>query len=113
MLGILACFVFGSAIIALGVSWQVKHISNDWWALAKYNLTISPLLFLANILLSMGFGLGHSVIKNVPAVVALQTIIYYAFLILFSYFLVGDKISLAKAAAGVTLLAAGIWVLKS
>ena len=113
MFGILACFVFGSAIIALGVSWQVKYISNDWWALTKYNLTISPLLFIANILLSMGFGLGHGVVKNVPAVVALQTVIYYAFLIFFSYYLVGDKISFVKAAAGVTLLAAGIWVLKS
>lgn len=113
MLGILAFFAVGSAIIALGVSWQVKHISTEWWALVKYNLTISPLLFFANVLLSMGFGMGHSVIKNVPAVVALQTVIYYAFLILFSYYLVGDKISLIKATTGVALLVAGIWVLKS
>ena len=47
------------------------------------------------------------------AVVAFQTVIYYSFLVLFAYLLMGDKISLTKAVTGVALMAAGIWVLKS
>lgn len=113
MLAVLGYFFFGSAIIALGVTWQVRSIENDWWALVKYNLMISPFLFLANTLLSMGFGKGHAVLQNVAAVVAFQTVIYYGFLVLFSYFLLGDKITLVKAIAGISLMAAGIWVLKS
>ena len=113
MYSILGYFLLGSAIIALGVTYQVRHIENDWWALVKYNLTIAPFLFFANTLLSMGFGKGHAVMNNMAATVAIQTILYYSFLILFSYYLLGDKISFFKAIGGVSLIAAGIWVLKS
>lgn len=113
MLSVMGYFLLGSAIIALGVTWQVSRIDNEWWALIKYNLMISPFLFFANNLLSMGFGKGHEVIPNMAAVVAFQTVIYYSFLVLFAYLLMGDKISLTKAVTGVALMAAGIWVLKS
>ena len=113
MVSVLGYFLLGSAIIALGVTWQVRHIENDWWALIKYNLTIAPFLFFANTLLSMGFGKGHLVIKNMAAVVAFQTVAYYGFLLLFSYLILGDKVSLLKAVTGVALMATGVWVLRS
>lgn len=110
---VLSCFVVGSAVIALSVAWQIKHIEPSWLAVAKYQLYIAPALFLANIILSVGFGQGHNFVKNTPAVIATQTVIYYFFLTLFSVYIVGDKISLVKAVSGVALIIAGVIVLKS
>ncbi len=113
MLSIVSYFFLGSAIIALGVTYQVGYIENNWWALVKYNLTIAPFLFIANMLLSMGFGKGHALLNNMAATVAMQTFLYYGFLVLFSYLILGDKISFVKVIGGISLIAAGIWMLKS
>lgn len=104
--------IFGSAMISLVVSWQVKYIPPEFGALARYNLLIAPLIFSANLALGTAFVRAHVIMKNLPFLVALQTFIYYLFLLAFSVLLVGEKVSIARALLGFTLMVLGIWVLK-
>ncbi|KJS23610.1 MAG: hypothetical protein VR72_00420 [Clostridiaceae bacterium BRH_c20a] len=103
----------GSFIIALTVSWQVKNINPDFISVAKYNLMIAPILFLANISLGIGFTKGHQIYKNLPLIIASQTFIYYLFILGFSMYLLGDKVSVIKALLAFSMIAFAIWLIKS
>ncbi len=109
---IVSLLVYGSGMISLLISWQVKHVAPELGALARYNLIIIPLIFSANLALGTAFVRAHVVLKNLPFLVALQTFIYYLFLLVFSVLLVGEKISVARALLGFSLMVLGIWILK-
>ncbi|MFZ7104666.1 MAG: hypothetical protein ACOWWO_18685 [Peptococcaceae bacterium] len=110
---ILGLLAVGSFIIALTVSWQVKYIAPDFLTIAKYNLLIAPVLFLANVSLGMAFTKGHQLYKNLPLMIASQTFIYYLFILAFSMYLLGDKISVTKTLCAFSLIAFSIWLIKS
>ncbi|MFZ5943208.1 MAG: hypothetical protein ACOYVD_03805 [Bacillota bacterium] len=105
--------VFGSFIIAATVSWQVKNINPDFISVAKYNLMIAPILFLANISLGIGFTKGHQLFNNLPLMIASQTFIYYMFILAFSIYLLGDDVSIIKVVIAFILIAFSIWLIKS
>lgn len=110
---IIGLLVLGSFIIALTVSWQVKYIDPSFISVTKYNLLIAPILLVANISLGIGFIKGHSFYQNLPLMIAAQTFIYYLFILFFSVYLLGDKISLVKTIMAFTLISFSIWLLKS
>lgn len=110
---VLGLISIGSLILALTVSWQVKNVNPDWLSVAQYNLKIIPLLFIANISLGMAFIKGNEVVKNLPMLVASQTFIYYIFILLFTIFLLGDKVSIPRALIAFGLMVVAIWLLKS
>jgi len=69
--------VIGSAVLAFALSWQVKYIPPAVGPVIRYNLVILPLVFLANVLLGIGFVKAHGVLKNLPLLAAGQTFMYY------------------------------------
>jgi len=89
--------VVGSAVLAFALSWQVKYVPPAVGPVVRYNLVILPLIFLANVLLGIGFVKAHRVLKNLPLLAAGQTFMYYLFLLAFSIFLAGDRVSVARA----------------
>ncbi|MGB9805069.1 hypothetical protein [Desulfofundulus sp.] len=103
--------VVGSVVLSFLVAWQVKTVHPGVIPVVKYNLTVLPLYFLANVALSIGFIRAHEAIRNLPLVVAGQSFMYYVFLLIFSVLLVGDRVSVARALTGFALIAAGAAVL--
>ena len=73
----------------------------------RYNLAILPLVFLANVFLGIGFIKAHETLKNLPLLVAGQTFTYYSFVLAFSVFLLGERVSVVKTVAGMALIAVG------
>lgn len=112
MATIVALIIFGSGLLTLLLSWQVKHVSPDFGSVIRYNLLILPLLFAANVALGVAFIRANGVVKNLPLLVAAQSFIYYLFLLAFSVLLIGEKISIGRAVVGFGLMAVGVWVLK-
>lgn len=108
----LVYFLVGSVLLALLVSWQVKHVAADWLSIAKFYLYSLPILFLANTALALGYARAHAFWQNLTAAVAGQTLIYYLFLLLFSIVILGDKVSLARSLIGIGFIVAGIYILK-
>lgn len=109
---IFALLVFGSAVLSFMISWQVRYIQPEFSHVARYNLTMLPLIFAANIALATAFIRANGVLKNLPLLAAAQSFIYYMFIVAFSIFLIGEEISPGRALAGFGLMAAGVWVLK-
>jgi len=110
---IFSLLALGSAIIAVTVTWQVKHVNSDFLSIAQYNFRIIPFLFIANVSLGMAFIKGHLVVKNLPLLIASQTFIYYIFILLFTIILLGDKVSIPRALVAFILMTVSIWLLKS
>jgi len=110
---IIALLALGSLILAWTVSWQVKYINSDWLSIAQYNFRIIPFLFIANFSLGMAFIKGHRVVKNLPLLIASQSFIYYIFILLFTLYLLGDKVSTIRVVAAFSLMAFSVWLLKS
>jgi len=110
---IVALLALGSAIIAFTVSWQVKYVSPDLISVLKFNLLIIPLLFIANTSLGLSFIKGHKFLMNLPLLIASQSFIYYLMIVFFSVYLLGDKLSVARAVMAFSLMAFSIWLLKS
>lgn len=109
---IVALLIFGSGVLSLLISWQVKNVSPDLSSVVRYNLFVLPLIFAANTALGAAFIRANEVIRNLPLLAAAQSFIYYLFLLAFSVLLVGEKISIGRALIGYGLMAAGVWVLK-
>lgn len=113
ILVILLLLAFGSAILSFLISWQVRHIVPDFWPVARYNLVVLPLIFVANTAMGLAFVRAHGTVKNLPLLVAGQSFIYYIFVVAFLVLLVGDKITVGRAVAGFALIAAGVYLLKA
>ncbi|NLT94667.1 MAG: hypothetical protein GXW85_03895 [Clostridia bacterium] len=113
MVFVLGLITLGALILAGTVSWQVKYVNPEWLSVALYNLKILPLLFTANLSLGMAFIKGNDAVKNLPMLIASQTFIYYIFILLFTIYLLGDKVSVPKALLAFCLMAISIWLLKS
>ncbi len=109
---IVALIIFGSGLLPLLLSWQVKHVSPDFGSVTRYNLLILPFIFAANVALGVAFIRANEVVKNLPLLVAAQSFIYYLFILAFSILLIGEKISIGRAVVGFGLMAVGVWVLK-
>lgn len=109
---VVALLIFGSGVLSLLISWQVKHVSPDFSSVVRYNLLILPFIFAANVALGAAFIRANEVVKNLPLLAATQSFIYYLFLLAFSILLVGEKVSVGRAFVGFGLMAAGVWVLK-
>ena len=107
-----ALLTLGSLILAFVISWQVKYIPAEIYAVIRFNILMLPLLLAANVALGTAFIKANGIINNMPLVAAMQTFIYYIFLVLFAIFFLGDMISLSRALAGFGLIAAGIFLLK-
>ena len=107
-----ALLTLGSLILAFVISWQVKYMSAEIYAVIRFNILMLPLLLAANVALGTAFIKANGIINNMPLVAAMQTFIYYIFLVLFAIFFLGDMISLSRALAGFGLIAAGIFLLK-
>ncbi len=109
---ILLCFFIGSLILALLISWQIKTVPADLLSIAKFYLYTSPILIISNSLLSYGFAQAHNAIKNLPAAIAGQTLIYFLCILGVSLWLLNDKISIIHSIIGILLIVSGIYVLK-
>jgi hypothetical protein len=109
---IFALLVFGSAVLAFIISWQVRYVQPELGQIVRYNFMMLPLILAANIALATAFIRGNAVLKNLPLLAAAQSFIYYMFIVAFSIILVGEKVSLGRAVAGFGLIAAGVLVLK-
>lgn len=113
MAGVILFLTAGSTLLAFFVSWQVKVAGVDVWSVARYNLMILPLLFVANTFLGVGINRGHQMFEKLPLWVALQTAIYYLMITLFSIILLQNKISLGKTGIALALIIIAIYLLKS
>jgi drug/metabolite transporter (DMT)-like permease len=102
----------GSLLIAFLMTWQVKYIQPQMLDVLKYNAYILLPMWVANSALGMGFIIGHSTFKNFTLVVAGQTFVYYCFLVIFSYFLLGERPDFVRLILGFSLIISGIYVLK-
>ena len=107
-----ALLTLGSLILAFVLSWQGKYIPAEIYAVIRFNLLILALLLAANVALGTAFIKANEIINNMPLVAAMQTFIYYIFIVLFTIFFLGDKVSLSRDLAGFSLIAAGIFLLK-
>lgn len=113
MLLTLFFITLGSALLSFLIALQVKYVPPEVSAVARYNLLVLPLIYLANVFLGAGFTRAHGVVKNLPLLAAGQSLAYYLFLFLFTVLLLGDNISLLRVLAGFALMAAGVYLLKS
>ncbi|HUW63243.1 MAG TPA: hypothetical protein VMW83_00870 [Spirochaetia bacterium] len=101
----------GSGLLSFLVVWQVKTVSPVVGAVARYNLVVLPLLYVANVLLGGGFVKAHTLLRNLPLVAAGQSFVYNVLLLVFSVLILGDRIPLGRSLAGFLLIAAGAAVL--
>ncbi len=104
--------IFGSMVLSFMLSWQVKHVPAEFYPVVRYNVLMLPLILAANIALATAFIRANEVVKNLPLVAAAQSFTYYFFIVVFTIFLVGEKLSVGRAVVGFSLMAAGIWILK-
>jgi hypothetical protein len=112
--------VFGSIVLSFLLALQVKLVSPGMAptlggvgaAVARYNLFVLPLIFLANVALGMSFVQAHQTVKNLPLLVAAQTFVYYLSLLIYSWFGLGDRVPPVRALLGLGLLMAGVFVLR-
>ncbi|NLI12619.1 hypothetical protein [Pelotomaculum propionicicum] len=109
---ILVLLVFGSAVLAFMIAWQVRYVQPEFLSVTRFNLYMLPLILAANIALATAFIRANSLLKNLPLLAAAQSFFYYMFVVGFSILIVGEKISLGRAALGFGMMAAGVWVLK-
>jgi hypothetical protein len=109
---IAALLIFGSLVLSFMLSWQVKHVPAEIYPVIRYNVLMLPLILAANVALATAFIRANEVVKNLPLVAAVQSFIYYFFIVVFTIFLVGEKIPISRAVVGFSLMAAGIWILK-
>ncbi len=63
--------------------------------------------------ISSGFIKAHGLVRNLPVMAVVQTVAYYLFLLVFTVYIVGDKVSLIRSVVGIGLMVAGIWVIRS
>jgi len=109
--------VFGSVLLSFLLALQVKLVQPAGSllavgaAVARYNLYILPLIFLANAALGMSFVQAHQAIKNLPLLVAAQTFVYYLSLFILSWFGLGDRVPLARALLGLGLIMVGVYTI--
>lgn len=110
--------VFGSLLLSLLLALQVKLVPparcllTVGAAVARYNLFVLPLIFLANASLGMSFVLAHQTVRNLPLLVAAQTFVYYLGLIFYAWFGLGDRVAPVRALLGLGLILMGVYVLK-
>jgi len=109
---IAALLIFGSVVLSFMLSWQVKHVPAEFYPVLRYNVYMLPLILAANVALATAFIRANEVVKNLPLVAAVQSFMYYIFIVVFTIFLVGEKVPVGRAVAGFGLMAAGIWMLK-
>jgi hypothetical protein len=104
---VLVFLVTGSAVLSFTLSWRVKYVPLAVGPVLRYNLAILPLVFLGNVFLEISFVKAHGALKNLPLLAAGQTFTYYSFLLAFSVFLLGERVSVVKTVAGMALIAVG------
>lgn len=109
---VVALLLFGSAVLSFMLTWQVKHVPAEFYPVVRYNVLMLPLILAANVALATAFIRANEVVKNMPLVAAAQSFMYYFFIVLFTIFLLGEKLSVGRAVLGFSLMAAGIWILK-
>lgn len=109
---IIMCFISGSLILSLLISWQIKTIPADIMSIAKFYIFTSPILIISNSLLSYGFAQAHKTMQNLPAAIAGQTLIYFLCVLGVSIWLLHDKISLVHSIIGILLIVSGIYIIK-
>jgi hypothetical protein len=107
-----ALLLFGSAVLSFMLAWQVKHVPAEYFPVVRYNVLMLPLILAANVALATAFIRANEVVKNLPLVAAVQSFMYYFFMVVFTIFIVGEKLSVGRAVVGFSLMAAGIWILK-
>lgn len=109
---ILLLLFFSAGLFAFLMVWQVKTVPSDIFSVLKYNFTIIPLVFLANSALGLAFIKGHDIIENLPLINVVQTFIYYLLLMLFSVWLLGDRVSTGRGLVAFVLIGVAIWLLR-
>ncbi len=107
------CLASGSVLLALIITWQTKTIDPNLLSIAKYNLLVLPLLYIANTLLGLGINKAHGISGNLPLWVASQGMFYNLAILVFSIVILGDKVSIAKTLVAFLLISTGLYLLKS
>ncbi|MFY9175213.1 MAG: hypothetical protein WAO24_07795 [Peptococcia bacterium] len=102
-----------SILLAFVVTWQTKTIDPNLISIAKYNLKVLPLLYLANTFLGLGINTGHKITNNLPLMVASQGMIYNLAILVFSILILSNKASLPKSIIAFLLISTGLYLLKS
>lgn len=102
-----------SALLAFITTWQAKTVDPTLISIAKYNLLVLPLIYLANTFLGLGINKGHELTGNLPLLVASQGLIYNMVILFLSILILGDKVSVVKALIAFALISSGIYILKS
>ncbi len=113
MTAVILYLTSASTLLALVVTWQAKTVDPTFSAIAKYNLMVLPLIYLANTFLGLGINKGHELTGNLPLLVASQGMFYNLAILVFSIFILGDKASVVKTLIAFALISSGLYILKS
>ena len=105
----------GTVILAVALVFQVKFIAPEFWSLAKYNVSILPVMLAANILLGYGYVSAARAGWYLPLVVACQIFLYQVVVFVLSFLLLeGHTVGLPQAARAVlafVVIAGGVALL--
>lgn len=101
-----------STILALVVTYQVKLAGTEVLSIIKYNLLVLPAVFAANVFIGVGINKGHVIFKNLPLLVAIQTLVYYVMITIFSIYILGNHLSVPKTVVAFMLILTGVYLLQ-
>ncbi|MDA8097247.1 MAG: hypothetical protein C4575_11395 [Desulforudis sp.] len=106
MLQIVALIIVGSLMIALVAVGQIRFIEPSLWPALKYNLTVVPLIIIANAFIFIAFTRATDLSYNLPGVVGFQVGVYTLALALLSVLILNGSIS-ARTLIGIGLIMFG------
>lgn len=113
MLVIAGLLAFGSLLVALTMTLQVKYVDPVFIQVLKFNLLMIPVLVAGNVSLGMGFIKGQKILHNFPLLLSGQTFIYYIMILIFSVAMLGDKLSIPKVLIAYVFIVIGIGIMRS
>lgn len=103
----------GTLVIAAVMVFQVKVTPLDFWAVARYNALVLPVVLVANTLLGYGFIGAHRAGWNLSLAVAGQIFAYQVIVLFLSKILLRQGLNLFWAFAAFALMAFGVAILSS
>jgi hypothetical protein len=112
MVVVIGLLSVASTLLALVVTYQVKFAGTEVFSIIKYNLIVLPVIFAANIFIGLGINKGHVIIKNLPLLIAIQTLIYYVMITVLSIYILGNNISVPKTVVAFMLIIIGVYLLQ-
>lgn len=112
MVAIAFVLIFFGFLVINGIySYQVKNIDPSMKETIKYLIYMTPLFFVANVLIAFGFKIGYKYFTNMTFVVSSSKLAEMLALLVVSYFFLSETPSL-KTLLGIGIIVIGVLIAK-